>query len=490
MNKLLAKRIVMFFGLLAVISVLFVFQLQSLAEENRLMKYIVNRNQNQDYNRLFDRSIYKSFTITFTQENFDQLLTNMQAYYDLYGNYRDNNLIPVDVSYTDGTGESFTIYEVGFRTKSNTSRNLPLTYDWRGRSVYHQTSFQLQFNATHSYPQGTNEYEILRQRRVFDLRQINFEYALPFEGQDDDAMITEAYAHQLLRNAGLISQQASYGLVYLKIDQLVVGFGLYTFIEPIDSTFLNKFFSKDLANNHGDLYKATDIDGFKANLSTTSGAQVGININEANERYQYHLSNNTQLGLRTDFTSFYQFITLVNNPLTYTTNIGNVIDVDKFLRFIAMSYLIGNTDDFRNNGNNYYIYFQVLNNQAVFLSFDHDNALGFGKNQDLSDQYTVNYPLFLASDSLNPLIYHLLNQPNFQRIYLNYVEQFADQYMNYAVFHAEILQAKSLYEAELIAQNHLGNQVFGFRNSQWYFETKKNNAIQFVQEARTQLGFD
>ncbi|MCK7484776.1 MAG: hypothetical protein MZU97_03965 [Bacillus subtilis] len=33
--------------------------------------------------------------------------------------------------------------------------------------------------------------------------------------------------------------------------------------------------------------------------------------------------------------------------------------------------------------------------------------------------------------------------------------------------------AKLNYEAILIEDNHLGNQIFGLRNAEWYFASKK-----------------
>lgn|GEM_PF-1209107 len=487
MLNLRLKRIILMTSLIVISAFLAIVQLQANQEEAKLQRLIINRNQKQDYQTLFNRAVYKSFTIRFSEDSFDRLLTQMQDYYDLFGNYRDNQMVPVDVIYQDGSGNEFAIYEAGFRTKSNTSRNLPLTYDWRGRKVYHQTSFQLQFNATHDYLEDSNEFVYLNQREVFDLRQINFEYALPFEGRMDEALITEAFAHQLLEQSGIISQKASYGIVYFEIGEERVGMGLYTLIEPVDSTFIKRHFPSNNANQYGDLFKATDINEIKAYLTLDAQTQRGINQNHLNIRYQYALANNTFLGTRTDFSKFDQWIQAVNEEQVFGSRPFQYIEVDKLLRFLAMSYLIGNTDDFRNNGNNYFLYFQAITNQAIVIPFDYDNALGFGRNQDPSDQYTTNYDLFLPQDALNPILSYLLNQPSYQEIYVNYIEQFIDQFFRVEPFLVELEVARSLYQEELIAYNHLGVQVFGNRNVEWYFSAKRTNALAKIEAFRTQI---
>lgn len=482
------KRIIMMSCLL-VISAFFAFlQLEANQVEAKLQRLIVNRNQKQDYQTLFNRAIYKSFTIRFSETAFETLLTQMQDYYDQFGNYRDNQMVPVDVYYQDGSGNQFIVYEAGFRTKSNTSRNLPLTLDWRGRKVYHQTSFQLQFNATHAYSEQSNEYVYLNQREVFDLRQINFEYALPFEGRSDEALITEAFAHHLLAQAGVISQKASYGIVYFEIGEERVGMGLYTLIEPVDNTFIKRHFPPNNANQYGDLFKATDIDGIKATLTLDALGQRGINQNAMNIRYQYALANNTLLGTRSDFTIFDQWIQAINQPAIFGVRPIQYVEVDKLLRFLAIGYLIGNTDDFRNNGNNYFIYFQTFTNQAIIIPFDYDNALGFGRNQDPSDQYTTNYDLFLPQDQLNPILTYLFSQVSYQQIYVDYIEQFIDQFFRVEPFLAEIEVARSLYQDELIAYNHLGVQVFGQRNIEWYFTAKRDHALTKIAAFRSEIG--
>jgi len=471
MTRLWLKRIVLLTVLFAAIGGLAVYnQYMQVEGYESITRLANNRKQKSDSNRLFDNANFKSFTIVFEEPVFAELLTDMKAYFDLYGTYQDNTMHKVDVVYSDAAGTAFTIREVGFRTKSNTSRNLPMTLDWRGREIYHQTSFQLQFNATFDYENNSNEYAVLNKREAFNLDQLNFEYCKSFSGELDEAMVSEAFAYQLYRDAGVTISHASYGLVYFQIGETVVGFGFYTFIEPIDQNFISKHFDSDITGEYGDLYKCTDVGGV-ADLGPDFTAKAGVNQNAINLRYSYQLKNNTRDGSRTTHEALATLIEVANGD-AFARDIGDVLDIDQFVRYLAMGFLIGNTDDYRYNNNNYYLYFSVYDGPATMIPFDLDSSLGTGKHQDPTYQYGVNYDLFAATDDLAVLVGNVLALPEYRALYLSYLASFIFDYFHFDRFEADYLTAKALYQDTLIAENHLGNQVFDLRNAAWYFDTK------------------
>lgn len=434
-----------------------------------------NRKQKTDYENLFNRSIYKSITVKFDEETFNDLVTSMEDYFALYGTYQDNTLHKVDMIYSDGLGNNFTIEEVGFRTKSNTSRNIPRMLDWRGRTVYYQTSFQLQFNATFDYDKESNEYGVLNKREVFNLDQLNFEYSKAIDSYTDRAMISEAFAHYLYRQAGVKVSNASYGIVYFQIGDELIGFGFYTFIEPIDNNFLSKNFKSDVIGDYGDLFKCTDLIGL-ADLSVNYNNLIGINDTENNVRYTYALKNHQQNGLRTDFSVMTDFIDHLNDIDYFEDNAGKLLDADAFIRALAMGFIIGNSDDYRYNYNNYYLYFEVYTQKAYFIPFDLDSSLGFGKHQDPTDNYGVYYSI-VDMNEMAILVNRILSIEAYRNLYYQYLNAFINEYFDYSLFEQEYQLAKTLYEGVLIAENHLGNQLFSLRNSEWYFTEKKAEVL-------------
>ncbi len=440
-------------------------------------QYMVARDGSDDYDRLFDNENFKTFTIHFEESVFENMIQTMQTHFDLYGDYIDNTMYPVDVTYTDST-ESFTILSVGFRTRSSTSRNLPRTTDWRGRDVYHQTSFQLQFNETFDYLDQTNLHEILKTREVFNLEQLNFEYSQLYEGDYDQAMISEAFTHYLYREAGLIVANASYGLVYLEIGDTLVPYGFFTFIEPIDSEFLKDNFKSDLALDYGDLYKITDVQT-EGDLGLDFADYLGINTDT--QRYTYSLRNNTLDGTRRTFDSFTGFIDNINNQEYAQTHLDTLIDVDLFVRYLAIAFLVGNTDDIRYNFNNYYLYFDVYDQQATFIPFDLDSSLGFGKSLDLTGIYTTKWSIDYNLETTSPLVRLIFESEVYYSLYQSYLQEFIDTFFQYQEFYDMYIIAKDLYQDILINEGHLGNKTFDIRNAAWYFTTKTNSVLSELQ---------
>ena len=476
MLRLWLKRIILLALLFGAIGGLAWYNVETSASGyDSIVRLANSRKQKADYDRLFDESLAKSITVVFTEASFDALLADMLAYFEQYGTYQDNTMQKVDIVYADGEGTSFTLREVGFRTKSNTSRNLPMTIDWRGREIWHQTSFQLQFNATFDYAANTNEYSVLSDREAFNLDQLNFEFCKTVGGEIDEAMISESYAYKLYRRAGLDLSNASYGLVYFQVGDETIPYGFYTYIEPIDQNFLKRHFDGDIARQYGDLYKCTDTSGI-ADLGLDFIAKAGINRNAENVRFSYALKNNTNDGTRTTHDALASLIDTIHGD-AFSADIAAVLDVDAFLRYLAMGFLIGNTDDFRFNLNNYYLYFNVYDGPAYMIPFDLDSSLGVGKHQDLSDNHGVYYDLFPSTDAANPLVENVLAIPANRTLYLDYLAEFTTLYFGFETFNAEYTVAKSLYEATLIAENHLGNQLFDLRNSEWYFTEKANQVM-------------
>ena len=470
------KRFTLISLLLASIGILSVYAYNNNDDFEDVTVYMNLRDQSDDYDALFDNDNLKKFTIEFDPAVFDQMIDNMENHFQIYGDYIDNTMYPVNLKYEDSRG-SFEVINVGFRTKSTTSRNLLRTYDWRDRPIYHQTTFQLQFNETFDNPDRTNIYQILKTREVFDLEQLNFEYSQIYQSDYDDAMISEAYTHHLYQNAGVLVAKASYAVIYLKIGEIIVNYGFYTIIEPIDSEFLKRHFKSDVALEYGDLYKVTDV---MTEGSLDEDYQEYIGVSDDSIRYTYSLRNNSLDGTRRTFESFDKFIEAINDFDYFKNHYDDLIDMDMFLRYLAISFLVGSSDDIRYNYNNYYLYFDVYTNKVTFIPFDLDNTLGFGKSYDLSGNFMTNYSIYFNLSEPSPLIENVFSIPVLVEKYAEYTEEFINSFFIYDDFETEFLSAKSLYEDILLNESHLGNKEFDTRNMEWYFSSKTNYIQQFL----------
>src|SRR5207248_1419776 len=60
---------------------------------------------------------------------------------------------------------------------------------------------------------------------------------------------------------------------------------------------------------------------------------------------------------------------------TFKKEVGSYLDVDEFLRFLAVNALVANFDSFFTGGHNYYIYLNPETNKFVFIPWDLDLSL-------------------------------------------------------------------------------------------------------------------
>jgi len=438
------------------------------------------------YNALWDNSNYKKFTIHFSSANFLKLINDMETYYDQWGSYRDNTIQEVDMDYTDSQGNTFTLYEVGFRTKGNIfSRRLPVVKDSQGNITgYQQVSFQLEFNETFNYIENSTEYKALKDRRAFDLEQLNFKYIR----SDDTAAITEMMAYKLYHEAGVVTSNASLAIIYFDIEGEVIPYGLFTLQEPIDDVFVKRVFGRDQDGEIGDLYKCV-WQTEPAKLTDDYNTTYSLGVSDFNEGYRktYQLKTNKETS---NFSQFISFVDKLNDAsvINYQNVIEASLDVDSLLRAYAIGFLIGSPDDYRSDANNYYLYF--YEDKAVYIPFDMDQCLGygwdpFGNHGVYLDviNYNTAQPNYIGGWENLPMVYNILSIEEYRNQYLTYLIEYTNPdggIFDYQDFFAEFSQIKSLYEMELRAYDHLGNQSLSTLNRymrpQDYYNAKSEYA--------------
>lgn len=245
-------------------------------------------NGDAPYETLFDNTVYKKFTISFTEASFLKLIKDMEDYYAFYHSYRDNTIQEVDISYEDSEGNSFTAYEVGFRTKGNVfSRRLPVIKNKFGYITdYQQVSFQLEFNNTFSYPVDSTSYVSLKERELFGLEQLNFK----FLKEDDFGVVTELVGYEFYKEAGVIaSGRRIFYEIEMKSSQSQTINSL-TVQRPQKADY-NALFDD---SNFKKITVVFTDEVFQELLDS-----IGINESESETHYSFALKNNSLDGTRT-----------------------------------------------------------------------------------------------------------------------------------------------------------------------------------------------
>ncbi len=265
-------------------------------------------------------------------------------------------------------GTAYFIPDVGIRMKGNTSR--ANFYKPENGGIYRAIHFKLDFqetfdNADYYGAEALNwaseEDRDARKDRTFaTLEKLELRWNKCY----DSTYLRELYAYELYRSEGVLAP-----LVNLcSMDWSGVHMGVYTVNEPVDKVFLEKRLPKDALD--GDLYKC-GWTGEGASLKNTNS--IGIEDEDKSQFFCYDLKTNKKKSKHEALTTL---IKTLNSPTLTKDRFAELVDVENFLDYAAVSYFLGNPDDLRNNYNNYYLYFRSDNGKAVFIPYDYDRCLG------------------------------------------------------------------------------------------------------------------
>ena len=180
---------------------------------------------------------------------------------------------------------------------------------------------------------------------------------------DSETALNEAVALELLERSGLASQEAIATRFSVNGREAV----LRLVIEHPDEVWMERSFSAS-----GALYKAEST-GDYSYRGDDPAAYDEVFDQEAGEE-------NADLTPLIDFLEFLE----TADDATFASEIGERLDVEGFITYLAMQDLLGNFDDIDGPGNNSYLYFDPGTGRFTVIPWDHNLALGAGGDMDLA----------------------------------------------------------------------------------------------------------
>ncbi|MDO9629021.1 MAG: CotH kinase family protein, partial [Acholeplasmataceae bacterium] len=421
-----------------------------------------------DFDRLFNDEVEKSFTIVITEDEWDNLDLEMRNYHSQFGNYRTDFYAKADVIYTDSIGNVH-ITDIGFRTRGNLSRVRIQNDDGSPNLSHFKIKFNADFNPSNS------------KRRVFDVEELD----MKFNRNHDDTYLTEKYSMDLFNDMGVFAAKTTLAKFYIQIGETTHFYGIYTIFEPIDNLFIQKRLDKVEAE--GNLYKSLWQQFGPANLGAGYHVNaIGIKDTSINYRPAYDLKTNKKIN---DHTELINFIKEINqrNGTNFKQYIEANFDVSMFLKYLAVGVLLGNPDDYRAMGNNYYLYQNSATRKWMMIPYDYDHGLGQGwDGAQVFSNWTVGADIYkwgnLNGSMLNienyphPLVDKILKISEYQLEYEGYLRELIDQEKNlfsHERFNTLFQMQKSLYDDDV--SSAMMSKRFGLRNTSWYFNAKIND---------------
>lgn len=319
-------------------------------------------------------------------------------------------------------GEIYTRDSVGLRLRGNTSRRRPEGTTGqphsRNSAEWHQSHFGIKFT---EYQTG---------ERFFGTDRL----ILKFFNNDPD-YCREIFCYDLFRRFGVwTAPYASYCRlsIHVKGDDKPAYYGVYAMIQGVRKGWLaNNRKEGHIPDSDGNLWKASWGSGTCADLSDfyqTGTSKMGIADNWNN--YSYALKSNKNQGLGAAQQELYNFMEnmrpLPSGSDELKTYLEQNMDVDLFLRFLAVNVMVGMWDDYWINGNNYFFYFDS-NHKFYFIPFDYDNTLGtlWGQIYSMTNPATHDMLHWGSREGDRLLVRKVLSIAEYENTYKQYIKQIA-----------------------------------------------------------------
>ena len=224
-----------------------------------------------------------------------------------------------------------------------------------------------------------NEY--ISGQRYDGLRDLNL--ANSFQ---DPTMMHDHLSLKILRDFGITASRTSYANVYINGTL----WSLYVLIEQVGPTFLDEHFG----DNNGNLYKVIESD--LKYLGTDDSL--------------YKLEFEKKTNSSADDWSDLKNLTMKINT-TAADSIANYINLDIFLKTLAVDVSLNNWDSYFEHGRNFYLYNDIGTNKFQWIPWDYNLAFA-----------ATDYQILLPdSRSRKPLINKCFNSPFWKQKYFGYL---------------------------------------------------------------------
>ena len=377
-----------------------------------------------DYEKVFPQNNINTIEITLTSAQWSAINANMVSLFGIsfganngISNQNQTNTDPV---YVDANvkfdGKQWK--NVGFRLRGNKM----LGNIWN--SGIYKLPFHLNFDKF--------EYQVpgIKNQRCYGFKELVFN-----PGYKDPSLIREKLAGDIYRMAGLIAPQTAFYKVYINFGAGLKYCGVYCAAElPEDNLLLNA-----IGDKSGNLYKPTSqLNTFQA--------------------IAFPKKNNENAG---DFSDVQAFVgqlnnpTRISNPAQWHAAIENHLDVNQFLRWLAISNTMVNPGGYGNSAENYYLY-HVPNGKFIWIPWDNNEAMSSnpGIVGAVGGNGSNGLSLSLNEVTANwPLIRYLIDDASFYQLYKQQINQIGNEVWNTTTLQDRVDQYYNMISPFVIGNN-------------------------------------
>ena len=229
---------------------------------------------------------------------------------------------------------------------------------------------------------------------------------------NNGSLMREPLSYELFREAGIHCSRVGYAKVSLtipgKIDRRP--HGRYTVIEQVDKRFLKDRYG----SAKGLLMKPSTFGAFRYFGEEWDKYEIGfVPKTEPTEEQKQRVIEFARLIHKSEDDAFEE-------------KVKDYLDVDQFLRFLAVNVLLTNLDSFLTGHQNHYIYLEPESNKFQFFPWDMDSSFGVPQLWSGTPETCRDMSIDHPAGKGHTLIKRVLNIPRHKQTYHDYL----DTYLN------------------------------------------------------------
>ena len=215
-------------------------------------------------------------------------------------------------------------------------------------------------------PWKINTDAYLSEQEFYNLRQIMF-----LNNIGDPSLLQEKLAYDLMQFAGAPASHVCFVELWIDISddgQAPFFWGVYSMVERVDKKYISNRFGRDAAD--GNLYKASHAQRGPMDL-VYYGETIEAYPTQ-NGLYAYGKTNNEE---QADYSDIIELSRVISET-SYATDeefinaLEEVLNVDSFLRYMAVISLTMNWDSYPYTGNNFYLFNNPLTGKFEWIPWD------------------------------------------------------------------------------------------------------------------------
>jgi spore coat protein CotH len=259
------------------------------------------------------------------------------------------------------------------------------------------------------------KFDRYNNHELTDQRFFGFSEFTLSAGYKDDSLIRDKVAADVLRAAGVPAPQGSFTQVFINIGNGPFYMGMYTMIEKVEDQML----ATQLGSSSGNLYKPWGDAARWPPLAET--AVPLVSTSQADIETHFEKANNKS----SDWTDIVAAINVLHSgrsdAAAWRAKLESVLDVQAFLKWLAVNQTMVNWDAYGCMPHNYYVYADPAHGgRFLWLPWDLNEALAARKHDGCVPGSVMLDETVSGSSSVAkqwPLIAFILADPTYRESY-------------------------------------------------------------------------